>query len=477
MKRFTFSLLFVMSLILAVGSNDNRGRDLFGDLNNDGEVNIADLNVLIDVILNGQPATTDPVADHTPNMTIAEFKAKHWQDGRNYIDTVTEDEVIHGWITSSDESGNIYKTLYIADESGAGLAISVNKTNLYQDYPIGQEIVLPMKGYFVGKYNGMQQLGYPYWYEFGQTWKATFLPVDMWNELVELNGAPDPNCVQVQPAEVNLRDFAGKTDSETLLKYQGKLVRLTDVSFVEADGTTTYAAPNASTNRTIQDNNGLTLTVRNSNYANFAGQPLPQGKLEVVGILGMYNTTWQLYLRDVNDVTVTEESDPIAPVTMIDEGFDRSLPEDWSNVAVSGDKQWYHTAYQSNGYAAMTGYKGEQPPFDAWLITPAIDIKNADSKVLSFTTQVAIYTSTMTVFEVYILDSNDPNAANVKAKLNPVLATPSSTSTYSEVTPSGDIDLSQWADGVYYIGFRYYSPEDVNYGTWCVDNVKFGLAR
>ena len=472
MKRFTFSLLFVMSLILAMGGTDNRGRDLFGDLNNDGEVNIADLNVLVDVILNGQPTTPDD----TPNMTIAEFKAKHWQDGRSYIDTVTENEVIHGWVTSSDESGNIYKTLYIADESGAGLAVSVNKTNLYQDYPIGQEIVLPMKGYFVGKYNGMQQLGYPLWYENGQTWEATFLPIDMWNELVELNGSPDPNRTEVQPAEVNLREFAGKTDSETLLKYQGKLVRITDVSFVEADGTTTYAAPNGSTNRTIQDNNGLTLAVRNSNYANFASTPLPTGKVDVVGLLGMYNTTWQLYLRDINDVTVAEETQ-VDPVTMIDEGFDRSLPEDWSNVVVSGDRQWYHTAYQGNGYAAMSGYKGEQPPFEAWLITPAIDIKNAASRVLTFTTQVANYNSTKTVFEVYVLDSNDPTAANVKAKLNPVLATPSTTSTYSDVTESGDIDLSQWADGTYYIGFRYYSPQDANYATWCVDNVKFGTAR
>ena len=117
MKRFTFSLLFSLSLLMVVGSNDyNR---LYGDVNGDKKANITDVTDLINYLLTGEMA--GPEAIHSPNMTIAEFKAKHWQDARNYVDTVTENEVIHGWVTSSDQSGNIYKTLYITDESGAGL--------------------------------------------------------------------------------------------------------------------------------------------------------------------------------------------------------------------------------------------------------------------------------------------------------------------------------------------------------------------
>ena len=110
-----------------------------------------------------QPPMVIPTAEHHANMTIAEFKAKHWQEARNYIDTVKEDEIIHGWVTSSDESGNVYKCLYIMDESGYGLAISINQNSLYNNYRIGQEIVIPMRDCFVGKYNGQQQLGYPAW--------------------------------------------------------------------------------------------------------------------------------------------------------------------------------------------------------------------------------------------------------------------------------------------------------------------------
>ena len=115
-----------------------------------------------------QPPMVIPTAEHTPNMTIAEFKAKYWQDAVNYIDTVKEDIVIHGWVTSSDESGNIYKSLYISDGT-AGINISINQNSLYNKYRLGQEVVIPMKGYFVGKYNGQQQLGYPAWYAYGRT--------------------------------------------------------------------------------------------------------------------------------------------------------------------------------------------------------------------------------------------------------------------------------------------------------------------
>ena len=247
-----------------------------------------------------QPPMVIPTAQHHANMTIAEFKAKHWQDDRNYIDTVKEDEIIHGWVTSSDESGNVYKSLYIMDESGYGLSISINQNSLYNNYRIGQEIVLPMKGYFVGKYNGQQQLGYPQWYASGNAWEATFLPQAMWESLVEINGLPDLS--KVDTLEVSISEFQGKTDPETLMKYQGRLVRLNGVTFDDADGKTPFSESGSSTNRNITDSEGLSLTVRNSNYADFRADILPDGEVDVVGLLGSYGTTWQLVLRSASDV-------------------------------------------------------------------------------------------------------------------------------------------------------------------------------
>ena len=186
------------------------------------------------------------------------------------------------------------------DESGYGLSISINQNSLYNNYRIGQEVVLPMKGYFVGKYNGQQQLGYPQWYAAGSAWEATFLPQAMWESLVELNGLPDMS--KVDTLEVSISEFQGATDPETLMKYQGRLVRINNVTFDDADGVTTYSEASASTNRNITDEDGQKLTVRNSNYADFRADILPDGEVDVVGLLGSYGTTWQLVLRSASDV-------------------------------------------------------------------------------------------------------------------------------------------------------------------------------
>jgi hypothetical protein len=161
------------------------------------------------------------------------------------------------------------------------------------------------------------------------------------------------------------------------------------------------------------------------------------------------------------------------PVTVVNEGFDSALPSNWTNVKVSGDKAWYQTTYNNNGYAAMTGYKGTQPPFDSWLITPALNVKDATAKALSFRTQVNGYGNQTSVFEVYVMTTNDPATAT-KIKLNPAIAT-APVSGYSDWVNSGDLDLSSYGD-VVYVGFRFYATADANYATWCVDDVKFGDA-
>ena len=82
---------------MSIGSTSINVNRVFGDLNEDGEVNIADLNLLVNLILKG--GSGQEADQYVPNMTIAEFKAKHWQDATSYIDTVTANEIIHrGWI-------------------------------------------------------------------------------------------------------------------------------------------------------------------------------------------------------------------------------------------------------------------------------------------------------------------------------------------------------------------------------------------
>lgn len=574
MKRLNLFLNALLLMLVAVGCNENFDT----------------------------PPMVVPHAEHQANMTIAEFKAKYWQDGRNFIDTCKEDTYIHGWVTSSDEEGNIYKHLYIQDET-AGLGISIDANSIYNTYRVGQEIVISMKDFWIGKYNGEYLIGKPEWYAAQSVWEAGRMTLDQFNEHAEINGLP--NLDMIEPVEVEISDIVGHSDAETQLKYQGQFVIIRNVEWEAADGETPYSESSASTTRNIKDEDGNVLGVNNSNYANFRGEPLPVGKGDVQGILYMTGSDkWGMYLRDTRDCigfsndtkgypndpwTVSEAIElqnqgkkgwvtgyivgAIAPgvtevsgngdieweapttldntlviapsadihdyskciavalpqgssfrrdaslkdfpellgtqiwvkgtlatfmemagitdntgstdeyklsvmtggVTELYEDFEScvkngSMPSGWKLVKTKGDKDWYIDEFDNNKYAAVTGYTGKQPPFEAWLITPALDIKNAGRKEFSFLNKVRYYRGTDKL-EVYVMTSNDPATATV-VKLDPTLASAAENG-QSDFISSGTIDLSGF-DGTYCIGFRYVSEQQANYTTWQIDNVKFG---
>ena len=65
---------------------------------------------------------------------------------------------IKGRVTSSDVTGNVYRELYIQDETG-GIDLKLGKSSLYSEYALGQTIYVLCDGLTLGAYNGMPQLG------------------------------------------------------------------------------------------------------------------------------------------------------------------------------------------------------------------------------------------------------------------------------------------------------------------------------
>ena len=67
--------------------------------------------------------------------------------------------VIKGQVTTSDQVGNLYKSLYIQDET-AGIEVKIGKNGLYNEYKLGQWLYVDCTDLTVGDYNGMINLGY-----------------------------------------------------------------------------------------------------------------------------------------------------------------------------------------------------------------------------------------------------------------------------------------------------------------------------
>ena len=97
--------------------------------------------------------------------TIAQLAALYHPEQPKVI---TDDIVISGIVSTTDQPGNFYKSLFIQDETG-GIELKIGKNSLYNDYLPGQrlyvlcrDLTLGMYGYKTGNYGGMGmvQLGF-----------------------------------------------------------------------------------------------------------------------------------------------------------------------------------------------------------------------------------------------------------------------------------------------------------------------------
>ena len=254
------------------------------------------------------PTAEIPVATLKPNMTIAEFKAEFWQaDVTNYCVEIPAREdgshyIISGRVISSDYYGNIFKCLYIQDETAA-LPMSINQYNLYTTNRVGQEIVVDLTGMYCGMYNGMFQLGFPEWYENGQAWETSFMAPELFRKHIEYNGNPRPELVDT----ILINDFSElASDIANLQKLQGQIVRFNNATFVNAGVNgkdqlcMTYHSSGENQSLNVCDNSGA-INVRTSGYAKFWNTKLPTEPCDVVGILSFYGTQgWQLLLNDID---------------------------------------------------------------------------------------------------------------------------------------------------------------------------------
>ena len=91
------------------------------------------------------------------NTTIADLCAMY-QTGLPW--TIDLNIIISGKVSTTDQPGNFYKTLYIQDETG-GIELKMGKNGLYNTYKEGQTLyvrcwglTLGMYGYKSGNYGG-----------------------------------------------------------------------------------------------------------------------------------------------------------------------------------------------------------------------------------------------------------------------------------------------------------------------------------
>lgn len=256
----------------------------------------------------------DIVEDDAKMISIKELKAKTVDlipsSQANDTVRITEDWQLKVRVTGNDIQGNIYNQIAVQDENGEGLLICIQKGGLFGFLPVGQEILVNLKGLYIGIYGNNVQIGVPYTNTSGRTFPSR-MNINVWNEHFKILGAADASKVVPEKFDVSkLKDVA------YVKSHRGKLMTLENVEMDGADGKLAWA-PEADkdagngVSRTVKINGKAQslMVVRSSTYADFAAKAMPTGKVNLTGIFTVYATnpskygyTWQILLRSDSDI-------------------------------------------------------------------------------------------------------------------------------------------------------------------------------
>lgn len=230
------------------------------------------------------PPVVTPSAGLTANMTLAQFNKFYVDSMASGFGLIKSEIIIKGVVVGNDESGNIYKSIYIVDDS-AGVNIALDQASLYTTYKIGQMIYIKCKGLYLGNYGGTMELGYNNAGVIGRI-PSALIPAHLFLDSFPQN-PPVPKLITI-PTFTNAALCT--------------LIKIDSVHFATAEVGQPYSLSTATTNRTLIDQSGNQVILRTSNYATFASTNVPNGTGSIVGVLSNFSGTWQLYIRDLNDV-------------------------------------------------------------------------------------------------------------------------------------------------------------------------------
>src|SRR5574344_868665 len=229
-------------------------------------------------------------------LTVAQLKSKY-STAINSGDTarVTEDIQIKGRITGNDVGGNLYNEVSLQDSTGA-ILICISQSGIYGYLPVGQEILINLKGLYVGGYGKQAEIGTPYTGT-SITYVSRMNKI-LWQQHFKIISTTDS-------PEITALDFSTSLD---IAEHAGKLVTLKNVTLTAADGKTVFAPDDGSVtltancaNRAIKEL-GSSVVLRTSTYADFANAVMPTGKVNITGIATRYNNTWQILMRSESDI-------------------------------------------------------------------------------------------------------------------------------------------------------------------------------
>ena len=272
-----------------------------------------------------------------------------------------KDAVVKGYVIADETGGNIYRTFYLRGTDGRCIAVyrkgSGDGGSESYNVKTGDYIGYKLFGSIISEYSKLPQVQV-----------QEYNP----NSLICIyeRGCYD----KVQPVETTIENInAGM--------HLCDLVKINNVQFEDYEGLT-YAEGTSNTNRSLVSCDGESIIVRTSGYASFAGELLPAGRGSLTSIVSVYNTTWQLLIRNTSDVNLND-SRCGEPGEIQDVPYNQSFASSfgtYTTKSVIGDQVW-HIDYSA---ATMSGYVSGKAYYENedWLISSPVDLTAVEKAVV-----------------------------------------------------------------------------------------------
>ncbi len=381
----------------------------------------------------------------------------------NYSGLIDSALYIEGTVIADDESGNTYKKLIVQD-STAGIAINIDRNQFYATYPIGRNVYVKLEDLYIDFYGEIQ----------GNAAGDRILNAKI-DEHIK-RGA----CFQEKSPEIVALSDLGPS-------YVNKLVTILGVEFENAPAGITYADAVGQTtvNLTVVDCSGNDILVRTSGFAKFAGDTVATGNGSITGYFNIFNSDYQIFIRDTDDVNMTEtrcdgstggggggSGGGGAGAEYHYKDFDdNSLTSGgWTSFQESGSVNWEVGNFNSFYYGNISNYDfntTSNSACEAWLISPALDLSTATTPVLNFRNAYKYNGDPLELFVSTDYSGGNPTAATWTALT--YVASPGN----FDWTDSDNVLLTAYQTAGTYIAFKY-TGSNSDGSNWEVDEIKVG---
>jgi len=429
----------------------------------------------------------------TANKSVADVKAAATSSPVLY-ESETQD-IIEGYVTSNDEKGNFFKTVYLQTKptdgsAPIGFSVPLDVTTMYgEGFIPGTKVYVKLNGLYTAVVDGILTIGQLYQPSPTDTPEIGRIAEFDFNKYVF------PSCGERIDEDELVRQVSL---SEAFNNAQlGTLIEIQNVQFSDGSvGRTFYDIDSGggATNHSIisasippSGNEGI---VRFSSFASFADEIIPSGSGTIRGVLTKFGSTFQFMIRSTSDINMQgprvdayppKVGDAIQFLPTFNEtfetyptanGYNGQVFAPLINDAHIGSKYWDVRSFSNNKYVQFSSFNGNQSN-QVYLIFP---VQMTPGNKFSFQTKdgfndgsvLRVYYSTN-----YTAGSNIDDATLIDITSSFQIATGSTSGYAANFTNSGDFIIPSNVSGNGFFFFEYTGQDDTGVTTTMqIDNVK-----